>query len=217
MKIVVTSNGADLDAPASPVFGRCPAYVFVDTQSMAYDAVENQAIGAASGAGIQAAQFVVGQGAQAVVTGNVGPNAHSVFQSAGVPIYLFGGGTVREAVEAFKSGELQSIADANTQAGMGMGAGRGMGMGRGRGRGMGMGRGMGRGRSVGRGGQGYGASAPPASGPGTSGPATPGPTPPTGQPGATPEEEMTALKETAKQLQNQLRQVMDRLEQLEEG
>ena len=31
MKIVVTANGADLDAPASPVFGRCPTYVFVDT------------------------------------------------------------------------------------------------------------------------------------------------------------------------------------------
>jgi hypothetical protein len=68
-----------------------------------------------------------------VVTGNVGPNAFNVFQSAGVPIYLFGGGTVREAVEAFKSGRLQSIADANVQAGRGVGGGMGRRMGMGRG------------------------------------------------------------------------------------
>jgi predicted Fe-Mo cluster-binding NifX family protein len=138
MKIVVSANGADLDAPASPVFGRCPTYVFVDTDSMELESVENPAINAAGGAGIQAAQFVVECGAQAVVTGNMGPNAFNVFQSAGVPIYLFGGGTVREAVEAFKSGELQSIADANVQAHAGMGMGRGMG------RGIGMGMGMAR-------------------------------------------------------------------------
>jgi len=143
MKIVVTSNGTNgsaekiLDAPASPVFGRCAAYVFVETETMAFEAVENPALAASGGAGIQAAQFVIERGAQAVVTGNMGPNAFNVFQSAGVPVYLFGGGTVREAVEAFKAGELHSIADANVQAGMGVGGG----MGRGMGRGMGMGRG----------------------------------------------------------------------------
>jgi predicted Fe-Mo cluster-binding NifX family protein len=94
--------------------------------------VENPAAGAAIGAGIQAAQSVVEHGAQAVVTRNVGPDAFNVFRSAGAPIYLFGGGTVREAIEAFKSGELQSMADANVQASMGMvmghAMGRGMGM-----------------------------------------------------------------------------------------
>ena len=100
MKIAVTSDGMGPDAPASPVFGRSPAYVFVDTETMQFEAVENPAIGASGGAGIQAAQLVVERGAQAVVTGNMGPNAFSVFQSAGVPIYLFGGGTVREAAEA---------------------------------------------------------------------------------------------------------------------
>ena len=42
-------------------------------------------------------------------------------------MYLFGGGTVRDAVEAFRSGKLQSTADANVQAHAGMGMGRGMG------------------------------------------------------------------------------------------
>jgi len=81
MKIVVTANGADLDAPASPVFGRCPIYVFVDTETMQFEAVGNPAVAAGGGAGIQAAQFVIEQGAQAVVTGNAGPNGGASAQA----------------------------------------------------------------------------------------------------------------------------------------
>jgi predicted Fe-Mo cluster-binding NifX family protein len=127
MKIVVSANGADLEAPASPMFGRCPVYVFVDTETMEYEAVQNPAIAAAGGAGIQAAQFVVERGAEAVVTGNVGPNAFNVFQSAGVPVYLFGGGTVRQAVEDCREGRLAAAGGASAPAHAGMGMGRGMG------------------------------------------------------------------------------------------
>jgi predicted Fe-Mo cluster-binding NifX family protein len=197
MKIVVTANGADLEAPASPIFGRCPVYIFVDTETMEFEAVENPAINAPGGAGIQAAQFVVERGARAVVTGNVGPNAFNVFQSAGVPIYPFGGGTVREAAEAFRVGELQSIADANVQAGMGMGGGRRMGMGRGMGRGMGMGMGRRAGGAF---------------------PPTP-PPPPTGivAPAPSREEEIASLKDMAGDLRKQLAEVMERLDRMEKG
>ena len=126
MRIVVTSNGADLDAQASPVFGRCPYFVFVDTESMAFEAVENPALASTGGAGIQAAQFVTEKGAQAVVSGNVGPNAFQVFQSASIPVHLFSGGTVREAVEAFKAGNLPTASGATApeHAGLGRGVGR---------------------------------------------------------------------------------------------
>ena len=143
MKIVVTANGAGLDAAASPVFGRCLTYVFVDTDTMQCESVENPAIGAAGGAGIQAAQFILEQGAQAVVTGNVGPNAFGVFQASGVEVYLFGGGTVREAVEAYKAGQRHPVGGANVPAHSGMGRGRGRGRGRGMGGGGGCGPGMG--------------------------------------------------------------------------
>ena len=112
---------------------------------MAFEAVQNPAINAAGGAGIQAAQFVVERGAQAVVTGNMGPNAFNVLQPAGVPVYLHKGGTVREVAEAYKAGQLSTAGGASTPAHAGMGMGRGGGMG------------MGRGRDVGR-----GAAVPPA-------------------------------------------------------
>ena len=85
MKIVVTANGADLDAPASPVFGRCPTYVFVDTETMQFEAVGNPAVAAGGGAGIQAAQFVIERGAQAVVTGTWAPMPLTSFRQPTCP------------------------------------------------------------------------------------------------------------------------------------
>ncbi|HID87764.1 MAG TPA: dinitrogenase iron-molybdenum cofactor biosynthesis protein [Anaerolineae bacterium] len=189
MRVAVSSNGSDLDAAVSPVFGRCPTYVFVDTDTLQFEAVPNPAMSAPGGAGIQAAQFVVNQGAQAVITGNVGPNAFNVLASAGVQMYLTPGGTVREAVEALKAGQLQSLSAPSAGMGMGRRMGRGMG------RGMGLGRGA------------YGPSAR-----GTTPPPPPQPVPP-----ASREEEIAALKQTASDLRKQLAQIMERLEKLELG
>jgi len=138
MKIVVSAQGDNLDAPASPVFGRCPTYVFVDSDTLQFETLPNPAMSQGGGAGIQAAQFVLNQGAQAVLSGNLGPNAFDVFQAAGVPAYLVPPGTVRQAVEAFKAGQLPPMGTANVAAHAGLGGGRRMGMGRGRGMGRGM-------------------------------------------------------------------------------
>jgi predicted Fe-Mo cluster-binding NifX family protein len=123
MRIVVSSQGDNLDAEASPVFGRCPVYVFVDTETMAIEAVTNPAMNQGGGAGIQAAQFVVNQGAEAVLSGNLGPNAFDVLQAARVPGYLIAEGTVGQAVEAYREGRLRSMAGPNVVAHAGMGPG----------------------------------------------------------------------------------------------
>ena len=185
MKIAVSADGANLDAQTSPRFGRCPMYVFVDSETMVFEAQENPAIDAPGGAGIQAAQFVVEHGAQAVVTGNTGPNAFSVFQSVGVPVYLFGGGTVREAVEAYRTGRLQVTGGASAPAHAGMGMGRGMGIGRG------MGAGMGKSGSedLSR----------------------------TGSVAFSREQEMTALKEQAKELANTMEEIQAKIKNIEKG
>jgi predicted Fe-Mo cluster-binding NifX family protein len=128
MKIAVSSQGETLDALASPVFGRCPTYLFVEPETMAFEAVPNPAMSQGGGAGIQAAQFVVNQGASAVLSGNLGPNAFDVLQAAGVPGYLVPEGTVRQAVEAYKAGQLQPMQGPNVRAHAGMrGGGGGMG------------------------------------------------------------------------------------------
>lgn len=72
MKVAVTANGTDLDARISPLFGRCSTYILVDTETMEYETIANPAVASGGGAGIQAAQFIVERGAEAVVTGNGG-------------------------------------------------------------------------------------------------------------------------------------------------
>ena len=129
MKVVISSQGETLGAPASPVFGRCPFFVFVDTDTLATEARANPAMNQGGGAGIQAAEFVVNQGAQAVLSGNLGPNAYDVLQAAQVPGYLLAEGSVGQAVEAFKAGQLQPMGGASVGSHAGMGGGMGMGRG----------------------------------------------------------------------------------------
>ncbi len=132
MKIVVSASGANLEALVDPRFGRCPCYIFVDTDSGTFEAQQNAAAMAGGGAGIQAAQAVVQSGAQAVITGNVGPNAFQVFSAAGVPVYTARGMSVSQAVEAFKAGTLPSAGGATGPSHAGMGGGMGSGRGAGR-------------------------------------------------------------------------------------
>ena len=147
MRVVVSANAEGLDAQASPMFGRCPAYVFVETDDLTASSMANPAIGASGGAGIQAAQLVIEQGVQAVITGNVGPNALQVFQASSIPVYQHAGGSVRDAVEAFIAGKLTQVMQPTSRAHSGMpGANRGTGSGGGRGMGGGGGKGMGGGR-----------------------------------------------------------------------
>lgn len=196
MRIVVSAQGDTLDAPASPVFGRCPTYLFVDSDTMQFEAVPNPAMSQGGGAGIQAAQFVVERGAQAVLTGNLGPNAFDVLEAAGVPGYLVPEGTVRQTVEAFKAGRVRPMSSANVGAHAGMGGGAGLGAGRGMGRGLGRGMGRGAGRGMGSLPQPAGAPQPAAVG--------------------AREAELAQLRETLTGLRRQLAETMERIAQLEE-
>jgi len=139
MKVCVTAGASGLDAPMDPRFGRCPFFVIVDTDSMSENSIVNSNVNATSGAGIQAAQEIARQGAAALITGNVGPNAMQTLSAAKIDVYQYqGAGSVRDVVEKFKRGELTKIADASVSAHAGMGQG---GQGRGRGGGQGAGRG----------------------------------------------------------------------------
>jgi predicted Fe-Mo cluster-binding NifX family protein len=92
---------------------------------MQFQAVDNPSLSAIGGAGVQSAQYVTERGSQAVVTGNVGPNAYGVFQAAQIPVYLYGEGTVSHAVEAYKAGQLRSATGATVSQHSGLGRGPG--------------------------------------------------------------------------------------------
>jgi predicted Fe-Mo cluster-binding NifX family protein len=143
MKVAVSSTGKNLDSAIDPRFGRCSWFLIIETGDMSFEVFSNESVALGGGAGIQSAQFIASKGATMLLTGNCGPNAMSALSAAGVKVILGQTGTVREAVERCKKGELPSASEPNVGAHYGMGGGGGMG--RGMGRGMGMGGGMGRG------------------------------------------------------------------------
>jgi predicted Fe-Mo cluster-binding NifX family protein len=107
MKIAITSKGKDLDAEVDPRFGRAQYIIVYDTDAGTFSALDNSAnIDAARGAGVQAGQNVAQTGAGALITGNCGPKAFNVLNSAGVKVYIGAQGTVREAIRGFKAGSL---------------------------------------------------------------------------------------------------------------
>ncbi len=106
MKIVISSTGSTLESEIDPRFGRCSTFLLVDTETMEKEVIQNNSESSAHGAGIGAAQTVARLGAKAVITGHVGPNAHTALSGAGVDIYTVAQGTVKEGVEKFVKGEL---------------------------------------------------------------------------------------------------------------
>ena len=123
MKIAASSSGNNLDSQIDPRFGRCAYFLIVDTDDMSFEAFDNESISLGGGAGIQAAQFVASKGAKAILTGNVGPNAVKTLGAAGVEVFVGQNGTVREAVERYKSGDLESTRKATVADHHGMGDG----------------------------------------------------------------------------------------------
>lgn len=202
MKICVTAAAGDLNAQVDPRFGRCQYFVIVDSDTMAFEAMANEAMNAPGGAGIQAAQAMVNKGVNVVISGNMGPNAFQVLSTAGVKVATGAYGTVKEAVEMYKSGKLSETGTSTVaaHAGMGAGMGTGSGMSMGGGRGGGGGRGMGRGMGLGMQQQPMPQQQPQA-------PQAP----------RTKEEELEQLSNMASKLEKEMEEVKKRIEALKRG
>ena len=125
MKIAVAAQGDTPEALADPRFGRCRYFVIVDSDTGESTAIENPGGMAGGGAGIQAAQAVARSGADVVIAGNYGPNAYQALAAGKIEAYSSQGGTVAEAVEAFKAGRLTKAGAATVPSHFGMGAGGG--------------------------------------------------------------------------------------------
>ena len=58
MHIVLSANRPNLEGEIDPRFGRCRYLVFVDPETLQYEAEENPSLEATSGARINTAEFV---------------------------------------------------------------------------------------------------------------------------------------------------------------
>jgi predicted Fe-Mo cluster-binding NifX family protein len=129
MTVAISATNQSLDASIDPRFGRCQYFLLIDPDTMNFTTELNMSKGAVSGAGISAAQYLVNKGVRTIITGRVGPNAFDVLSSAGIKILTGAQGTVRETLEKYMNGQMQSMTVSQTRA-QHYGMRRGLGMGR---------------------------------------------------------------------------------------
>ncbi len=108
MLILVSTQQADLDSLVDDRFGRAQWYIKFDSETKQWQALENPGINNSKGAGIAAAQFVVDQSVDLVISGDFGPNAFSALSAGGVKMVVFGenSGTAREMIDLYQAGSL---------------------------------------------------------------------------------------------------------------
>ena len=116
MKIAVTAQDKDLSSEIDQRFGRAKWLIVIDTETGDFQAHDNAVnLNAAQGAGIQTGQNIANLGVEAVITGNVGPNAFKTLRAANVKVFLTEKQTVAEAVESFKADQLKEVDQSNVQ------------------------------------------------------------------------------------------------------
>jgi predicted Fe-Mo cluster-binding NifX family protein len=120
MRIAVTAQDKNLDAEFDSRFGRCKYFIIIDPDTEEYQAEVNQAATAHGGAGIQSAQFLANREVKTVITGHVGPNAARALEAAGIKVFIMESGTVRDAITAYKEGNLTEVSEATVDSHSGL-------------------------------------------------------------------------------------------------
>lgn len=120
MKICITSKGPDLSSPSDPRFGRALYFIIIETETGEYEFIDNKAVSASGGAGVQAAKTVADKEPEILLTGNLGPNAFETLKAAGIDTITGISGTVENVIEKFKAGEYQKTDNATVSSHHGM-------------------------------------------------------------------------------------------------
>jgi len=110
MKIAVASTGTDLSSKIDPRLGRAAYIIIYDTENGDVAVLDNKEFSElVGGAGVKVAESIVGKTVEYVISQNFGPKALKVFQAANVKAAVLSEGTVAEAIELLKRGQLNII------------------------------------------------------------------------------------------------------------
>lgn len=124
-RIAIAATGPHLESPVDPRFGRCAYFLIVNQDGKLIESIANRGQRARRGAGIGAAQKLGEKGMDALIAGNIGPNAFGVINSIGLKVYLADPGlSAKQAFSKWDKGELELVKRPSTLGRMGRGPGR---------------------------------------------------------------------------------------------
>ncbi|RII35778.1 diguanylate cyclase [Clostridium chromiireducens] len=109
MKIAVSSKGKITDNSLDPRFGRCEFFQIYDTEVKATKIVKNKGQEASGGAGIAAANQLIDEEVDIIITGSLGPNAFEIMEKADIKAYKCESIAITDALEKYNNNELEEI------------------------------------------------------------------------------------------------------------
>jgi predicted Fe-Mo cluster-binding NifX family protein len=111
MKVAIPVDDQHLETMVCMSFGRAPYFMFYDTDSKEHSFLENSAADSPGGAGIKAAQAIVDQHVDALLTPRCGENAAEVIKSADIKLYKTEPQSAMGNIDAFVAGKLSPLSD----------------------------------------------------------------------------------------------------------
>lgn len=111
MKIAIPVDDKTMDTNVCVSFGRTPYFLIYDTESKESTFLDNAAASSQGGAGILAAQSIVDNKAEALLTPRCGQNAADVINAANIKIYKTMNGSLKDNLDAFNKGELKLLSE----------------------------------------------------------------------------------------------------------
>jgi len=111
MKIAIPVDNKTIDTNVCPSFGRTPYFLIYDTASGESRFVDNSAAASQGGAGIKAAQIIVDNKANVLLTPRCGENAAEVIKAADIAIYKSINAAAMENIRAYEAGKLNVLTE----------------------------------------------------------------------------------------------------------
>lgn len=111
MIIAIPVNGDNMDSGICRSFGRAPYFLFYDTESRESTFLINSAAESRGGAGIKAAQTIVDNKTDVMLTPRSGENAAEVLTTANIKLYRTINDSIEDNIKAYNDGELVQLKD----------------------------------------------------------------------------------------------------------
>jgi predicted Fe-Mo cluster-binding NifX family protein len=111
MRIAIPVDEKNIKGNVCVSFGRAPYFMFYDTEKDKSDFINNSAANSQGGAGIKAAQIIVDNNADVLITPRCGDNAAEVLKAAYITIYKTKNNLIEDNLKNFKEEKLSLLTE----------------------------------------------------------------------------------------------------------
>lgn len=111
MIVAIPAEEKNIKGNVCVSFGRAPYFMFYDTEKNESKFISNSAADSQGGAGVKAAQVIVDNNADVLITPRCGDNAAEVLKTAYITIYKSKNNSIEDNLKSFKEEKLNLLTE----------------------------------------------------------------------------------------------------------